>query len=194
MKRTIAAKELVTSSGLLLDPLVTLDDGRILKISTRRSEPIAQGDHDFRDCTLTPGFLDIHFHETAGYDVMEAGPEALETVARHLSHTGVTRFLPTRVTASLEATSYALERIANYIEAEPSTETARAAGIDIGDPFLSHAKRGMRPAEFLLQPSPELLNRFREISRGHLRMMTIAPEVLELAGSIRNALHSLSRT
>ena len=177
MKRTIAAKELVTASGLLEDPLVTMDGGRIARISTRSSEPITQVDLEFPDCTLTPGFVDIHFHGAAGHDVMEVHPQALETVARYLARAGVTKFLPTTVTASLEATSYALERMADFIEAEPSPEAAQAVGIHIEGPFLSHAKRGMHPAEFLLPPSPELLNRLWEISRGHLKLMTIAPEV-----------------
>ena len=189
MRRTIAAKELVTSSGVLEDPLVTMDGGRIVRISTRDSEAITQVDHEFPDCTLTPGFLDIHLHGAAGYDVMEARPEALETVARYLARAGVTRFLPTTVTASLEATSYALERMANFIESDTSTEAAQAVGIHIEGPFLSHTKRGMHPAEFLLTPSPELLTRFWEISRGHLKLMTIAPEI---PGALETIAHAVS--
>jgi hypothetical protein len=112
MKRTIAAKELVTSSGLLEDPLITMDGGRIVRISTRNTEAITQVDHEFPECTLTPGFSDIHFHGAAGHDVTEGRPEALETVARYLARVGVTKFLPTTATASLEATLYALERMA----------------------------------------------------------------------------------
>ncbi len=189
MKRTIAAKELVTSSGLLENPIVTMDGGRIVRISTRNSEAVSRVDHEFPDCTLTPGFLDIHFHGAAGHDVMEARPEALETVARYLARAGVTRFLPTTVTASLDATFYALDGMANFIEAETSAEAAQAVGIHIEGPFLSHAKRGMHPAQFLLTPSPELLSRFWEISRGHLKLMTIAPEI---PGALETIAHAVS--
>ena len=189
MKRTIAAKELVTSSGLLKDPLITVDGGQIVRISIRDSEAIAQLDHDFPDCTLTPGFLDIHFHGAGGHDVMESRPEALEAVARYLARAGVTKFLPTTATASLEATLHALERMAHFIEAETSAEAAQAVGIHIEGPFLSHTKRGMHPAEFLLPPSPELLNRFWEASRGHLKLMTIAPE---MPGAIETIAHAVT--
>jgi len=187
MTRTIAAKELVTSSGLLKDPLITVDGGRIVRVSTRISEAIAQVDHDFPDCTLTPGFLDIHFHGAVGHDVMESDPEALEAVARYLARTGVTKFLPTTVTASLETTLHALERMAHFIAAETSAEAAQAVGIHIEGPFLSHTKRGMHPAEFLLPPSPELLNRFWEASCGHLKLMTIAPEMPGALDTIAHA-------
>ena len=189
MKKTIAAKELVTSSGVLEDPLVTIDDGRIVRISTRNAEVISQVDHEFPDCTLTPGFLDIHFHGAAGHDVMEGTPQALEAVAQHLACAGVTKFLPTTVTASLDTTLYALEGMADFIEAETSAEAAQAVGIHIEGPFLSHTKRGMHPAEFLLPPSLELLNRFWETSRGHLKLMTIAPE---MPGALETIAHAVT--
>ena len=189
MNRTIAAKELVTSSGLLEDPIITIDDGRIVRVSTRNAEAISQVDHEFPGCTLTPGFLDIHFHGAAGHDVMEASPQALEAVARYLARAGVTKFLPTTVTASLDATLFALERMANFIEAGTSAEAAQAVGIHIEGPFLSHTKRGMHPAEFLLPPSPELLHRFWETSRGHVKLMTIAPEV---PGALETIAHAVT--
>ena len=189
MKRTIAAKELVTSSGVLADPIITIDDGQIVWISTRNAEAISQIDHEFPGCTLTPGFLDIHFHGAAGHDVMEASPQALEAVAQYLARAGVTRFLPTTVTASLDATLHALERMANFIEAESSAEAAQAVGIHIEGPFLSHTKRGMHPAEFLLPPSPELLHRFWETSRGHVKLMTIAPE---MPGALETIAHAVT--
>jgi N-acetylglucosamine-6-phosphate deacetylase len=189
MKRTIAAKNLATAAGLLKDPLITVDGGQIVGVSSRSSEAVDQVDHDFADCTLTPGFLDIHFHGAVGHDVMESDMEALETIARYLARAGVTQFLPTTVTAPLEATLHALERMAQFIEAESSAEAAQATGIHIEGPFLSHGKRGMHPAEYLLPPSPELLNRFWEASRGHLKLMTIAPE---MPGALETIAHAVS--
>src|ERR1700750_2989087 len=108
---------------------------------------------------------------------MNASPEGFQEIAHHLARAGVSRFLPTTVRASLDTTLSSLERIADYIEAAPLGETSQAAGIHIEGPFLSHAKRGMHPAEHLLSPSPELLNRLWEAARGHIRLMTIAPEL-----------------
>jgi N-acetylglucosamine-6-phosphate deacetylase len=178
---------LATPSGLLADPMVTIDGKHILEIRTRGAQEIAHIDYDFPDWTLTAGFFDIHFHGIAGQDVMNASTEGFREIAHSLAHAGVSRFLPTTVTASLDATLPALERMADYIDADPLTGTSQAAGIHIEGPFLSHAKRGMHSEEHLLPPSPELLDRLWEAARGNIRLMTIAPE---LPGAIETIKHA----
>lgn len=176
MKR-LAARQLITPTCILANPLIAIDDGRIVSISTRNAEDAGSIEHDFPHATLTAGFLDIHFHGIAGHDVMTASPTGFREIAHRLARAGVTRFLPTTVTASLDTTLSALDRMARFIEAEPSADCAQPVGIHIEGPFLSHAKRGMHPAEHLLEPSPGILNRLWEASRGHIRLMTIAPEL-----------------
>ena len=178
---------LATPSGLLADPLVTIEDAHILEISTRSAREIAHLDYDFPDATITAGFLDIHFHGIAGQDVMNASRQGFHEIALHLARAGVSRFLPTTVTASLDTTLSSLERMAEYIEAAPLEGTSQAAGVHIEGPFLSHAKRGMHPSEHLLSPSPELLGRLWEAARGHIRLMTIAPELPGALETIRHA-------
>lgn len=188
MKR-LAAKLLITPTGNLADPLVTIDDGRIVSISTRGAEAVINIEYDFPNATLTAGFLDIHFHGIAGHDVMNASSDGFQEIGYRLALAGVTQFIPTTVTASLDATLPALERMARFIEAEPAEDGARASGIHIEGPFLSHQKRGMHPAEHLLEPSPEILDRLWQAARGHIRLMTIAPE---LHGAIETIKHAVS--
>ncbi|HTF70791.1 MAG TPA: N-acetylglucosamine-6-phosphate deacetylase [Edaphobacter sp.] len=178
---------LATPSGILADPMVTIDGEHILEISTRCAQQIAHIDYDFPDGTITAGFFDIHFHGIAGQDVMNASPEGFRDIAHSLARAGVSRFLPTTVTASAETTMSALERMAGYIDADPLAGTSQAAGIHIEGPFLSHAKRGMHSGEHLLLPSPELLNRLWEAARGNIRLMTIAPELPGALETIKHA-------
>ena len=186
MKR-IAAKRLAIPSGLLVDPLIAIEGAHILEISTRSACEISHLDYDFPDATITAGFLDIHFHGIAGQDVMNASSEGFREIAHHLARAGVSRFLPTTVTASLDTTLLSLERMAEYIEAPPFEGTSQALGIHIEGPFLSPAKRGMHPAEHLLLPSPELLDRFWDAAHGHIRLMTIAPELPGALETIKRA-------
>jgi N-acetylglucosamine-6-phosphate deacetylase len=165
---------------------VTIDGEHILEISTRSAQP-PHIEFDFPDCTITAGFFDIHFHGIAGQDVMNASPEGFREIGRALARAGVSSFLPTTVTASLDATMSALDRIADSIDADPPAGTSRAAGIHIEGPFLSHAKRGMHSAEHLLPPSPELLDRLWQAARGNIRLMTIAPELPGALETIRHA-------
>jgi N-acetylglucosamine-6-phosphate deacetylase len=185
--KRITAKTLAVPSGVLADPIVTIDGEHIVAISTRSDREIAQVDYDFPDGTITAGFFDIHFHGVAGQDVMHASPDDFREIGDALARAGVTRFLPTTVTASLDTTLRALERMADYIEAEPPPGTSQAVGIHIEGPFLSHAKRGMHPAEHLLPPSPSLLDRLLNAGRGKIRLMTIAPE---LPGALETIEHA----
>jgi len=187
MAKTLAAKRLVTSSGVLAESVVTVEAGRIVHISDRDALFTSQIDLDFSDSTLVPGFLDIHFHGVAGEDVMHASPEGFRKIARTLARAGVTRFLPTSVTASLDTTLRALERMAEFIASEAESDGAQAIGIHIEGPFLSHAKRGMHPAEYLLAPSPEVLDKLWQAASGQIRLMTIAPE---LPGALETITHA----
>jgi len=44
-------------------------------------------------------------------------------------------------------------------------------------PFLSHKRRGVHPPENLVAPTPAIFDRLWQAARGHVRMMTIAPEI-----------------
>jgi N-acetylglucosamine-6-phosphate deacetylase len=54
---------------------------------------------------------------------------------------------------------------------------ARPVGIHIEGPFISHSKKGAHPEQDLQQPSVPLFDRMWEAAEGHIRLMTIAPEL-----------------
>jgi N-acetylglucosamine-6-phosphate deacetylase len=99
-----------------------------------------------------------------------------------LSHHGVTGYFPTTVTVPLDQICAALEHLADAIETA-SLENgsrrgrARPLGIHLEGPFLSHVRRGAHPLENLLPPTLETFNRLWQAARGHIRIMTIAPEL-----------------
>lgn len=175
--RAIAAHALITSGDVLSNPLILLDEGRVERISSLERESQPEGTLYLPHCTLGAGFLDVHVHGAGGRDVMEATPEAISTVARTLAGYGTTRFLATTVTAEIDHTLRALESIADAIEADAPQSAARIVGIHLEGPFLSHEKRGVHPPALLQKPSIELFERFQEAARGHISLMTVAPEL-----------------
>ncbi|HEV2730351.1 MAG TPA: N-acetylglucosamine-6-phosphate deacetylase, partial [Terriglobales bacterium] len=50
-------------------------------------------------------------------------------------------------------------------------------GIHLEGPFISHIRRGDHPPEDLLPPTVATFERFWHAARGHIRIMTIAPEL-----------------
>ncbi len=169
---TLTARRLLTDIGAIEYPVLTIsDEGTLSDIS---SDPLALSEETD---TLTAAFLDIHTHGALGHDVMSATPAELSELQRFLARHGVAHYLPTTVTASVDITLRSLEALANAIEAAIPENEARPLGIHLEGPFLSHAKRGVHPAEHLQPPDPALFDRFQGAARGHILLMTVAPEI-----------------
>jgi N-acetylglucosamine-6-phosphate deacetylase len=180
----LTAATLFTPQERVEQPLLLVDDGVITEVGTRgqRDAPKNCRLVDFEDGILAPGFVDIHIHGGAGHDVMESDREALPAVETLLARHGVSNYLPTTITAPIDATLAALGRLADAIEAADKHQRAgdlraRPRGIHIEGPFISHARRGVHPPENLLLPTLDMLDRFWQAARGHILVMTIAPEL-----------------
>ena len=172
MPTIITARRLLTDIGSVEFPvLIVGDDGTLTDIS---SDPTSLA-HE--EDTLTSAFFDVHTHGAMGHDVMSASPAELRMVQHFLARHGVAQYLPTTVTAPVDSTLRALESLADAIEAEPQPLQAQPRGIHLEGPFLSHAKRGVHPAGDLQKPSIELFDRFQQAARGHICLLTIAPEL-----------------
>jgi N-acetylglucosamine-6-phosphate deacetylase len=173
----ITARRLITADGIVERPRIAIDaDGVIVAV-----EPDAASADE--TATIAPSFFDVHVHGAAGADVMDGSREAMARIGDFLATHGVGHFLATTVTAPIETTLRALEGIANAIESTESANakreqnvSARPIGIHLEGPFLSHARRGVHPAAEIQRPSVDLFERFQQAARGHIKLMTIAPE------------------
>jgi N-acetylglucosamine-6-phosphate deacetylase len=195
------AARLLTQTGTVEQPLLLVEAGRIVEvsskispaISSRRGRPLSSEIPicDFGDSALAAGYIDLHIHGSGGFDVMDDRIEALPTVERLLARHGVTSYFPTTVTAPLDATLRALERLAMAIAKREkeiadgrgknglTNESPRAIplGIHLEGPYISHARRGVHPPENLLAPTLSSFEKFWQAAQGRIRMMTIAPEL-----------------
>jgi len=180
----LTASRLYTPLEQVDQPLVLVEGHRVTEISSRAARDIPQGAHlvDFGDSLLAPGFIDIHIHGGAGHDVMESDPAGLPAVEQLLTRHGVTGYFPTTVTAPIDQTLSALERLADAIESTQRDGASRGRraqplGIHLEGPFISHVRRGVHPPQNLLPPTLQMFERFWQAARGHIRVMTIAPEL-----------------
>jgi N-acetylglucosamine-6-phosphate deacetylase len=190
----LTARRLYDGSRLHDHPIVVLGGGRIASISTRDAGAIPVGAHiiDFPDATLAASFFDIHIHGAAGHDAMEATPEALAAIGAFLASRGTAHFLATTVTAPIDATLRAVAGLGRLIaqEGDHASAAARPLGIHLEGPFLSHIRRGVHPPEFLLEPDIALFDRIYDAAEGHVRIITLAPE---LPGAPELAAHATAR-
>ncbi len=174
------AKTLYTPLVQIERPIVLVEDGRIVELDARGEHSLASGVQvfDFPDAVLAPGMIDIHIHGGGGHDVMEDDLASLPAVEGLIAKHGVTSYFPTTVTAPLDRILAALDRLATAIESPTlAAKRARPLGIHLEGPFISHARKGVHPPENLLTPSLKMFDRFWQAARGHIKMMTIAPEL-----------------
>jgi N-acetylglucosamine-6-phosphate deacetylase len=186
----LSASRLFTPLEEIADPLVLIEDGLVSAVSSRSQREIPKNatvidlaNDGLGDAIMAPGFVDIHMHGGAGLDVMRAAPGELPHLNKFLTTHGVTGYFPTTVAAPLDQTCAALDRLADAIEAarvpDASSDAAHAEplGIHLEGPFLSHKRRGVHPPEYLVEPTLGVFERLWQAARGHVRMMTIAPEL-----------------
>jgi N-acetylglucosamine-6-phosphate deacetylase len=164
------------------DAAIVFRDGVIESVGPRSAVTLPAGAQEIiaADKIAAPGFLDVHIHGAGGHDVMEASEDALRAVSRMVAAHGTTSFVATTVTASPESICKSAEGIAAYISRQHQSGEPRAEilGIHFEGPFISAARRGVHPPEFLKLPSAELLEKFVDAAKGHAQILTIAPELL----------------
>jgi len=195
MRTHLTAGRLWDGSTLHANPLIEIEEGRIVSVGSAGEG--SNGGLHFPSATLAPAFFDIHIHGACGHDAMEATPEALASIGRFLAAHGTAAWLPTTVTAPLDAILRSVSSLAaltrnpgRIAECATGHSIAIPLGIHLEGPFLSHLKRGVQPEEHLLLPNPGLFDRIFEAAEGQIRLMTIAPE---LPGAVDLIAHATRR-
>ena len=202
--QAIFADRAFTPSEEIADAVILLDGEKIAAIGPRHSLSVP-GDArccEARGLTIVPGFIDLHIHGAGGRDVMEGTREALEIIAATVASRGTTSLLATTVTASEECTLHAAAAISSWIRSRPPAGSTVAAGaptaevraeilgIHFEGPFISAARRGVHPLEWIAPPSIPLLRDLLAAAQGTARILTLAPELsgaLDLVHAARNA-------
>ena len=171
-----------TSKGELPDAGILMRDSVIESVGPRSALNLPAGAEEIvaTDKIASPGFIDVHIHGAGGHDVMEGTEDALKAISSMIGAHGTTSFVATTVTADPNAICKSSENIAHYIVSQHSRSQpgAEVLGIHFEGPFISPARRGVHPPEWIKLPSAELLEKFVAAAQGHALILTIAPELL----------------
>lgn len=157
---------------------ILINNRKITKIDTKINDEIDENFLEVLDaegCLVVPGFIDIHTHGANGFDIMKSDYEALDCLSCFFASKGVTTFLPTTMTDSIDNTDRALRSIRNAIE--KGTTGARIIGINMEGPFISPEYKGAHPKEYIIEPDPQIIKKFIHESGNNVRIMTLAPEL-----------------
>lgn len=135
------------------------------------SDPPAEVDQHGRPYTFLPGMVDLHNHGGAGHSFPTSDAADCRTAAAHHRSRGTTSMLASLVS------SEGAELIAQAGVLAQLADEETVSGIHLEGPFLSPVRCGAQDPAALIPGDAILLSRIIEAARGHVRSVTIAPEV-----------------
>lgn len=173
MRFTLRGTRLVDATMDLAEGDITVDGAYIEQVGGESDAPGKV--LDASSTIVVPGFIDVHTHGGGGFELHTSDVEQIRGYARWVASTGVTAFL-----AGVVGTPGALP-VPQLQAAVEATELrgagAEMLGIHLEGPYINVKRRGAHPPAWLRQPDPAETEQILEVTRGHLRLITIAPEL-----------------
>lgn len=159
--------------------VVTVEGARIARV-----DPGGQGGP-----FLAPGLVDLQVNGFGGHDLNDGKVSAatVQALCRRLLSDGVTRFLPTVVTAAEPAILQALSAIAEAADTDPLARFM-IAGVHVEGPFVDpeDGPRGAHPVAHVRPPDLSEVARWQAASGGRVRIVTLSPHWHGAVEAIRN--------
>ncbi len=121
-----------------------------------------------------PGFVDLQVNGFVGVDFTDPAltTDGVLTAVAAIEKTGVTRFLPTLITSSLETFAASARTVVR-------TKHAAIVGMHMEGPYISpeDGPRGAHLRQFVRDASVDDFRRRQEAAEGRIVIVTVAPEV-----------------
>lgn len=178
----IKAKSIVLEDRMQDDAILAIRDGKIAAILEKLPEGAEFIDHSQH--IVAPGFVDTHIHGMVGHDIMDATEEGLLAISKAAARIGVTSFLPTTLTASVEDTDRA---IINVAKNHHKVEGAKVRGIFLEGPFFAEKYKGAQNPLHFRDPQLDLLKHWVGLAEGLPIKIAVAPELEGSMEFIRGA-------
>lgn len=139
---------------------------------------------DASGLTIGPGLIDVHVHGGGGHSFFTQDAQRIRDYCAWAPRNGVTSLLVSTVGRDAEDTVRIFSALAPTVG---TTAGAEVLGFHMEGPFINPLRQGAFPKEMLRAPVREEFIRFQAAAGGHIRQVTIAPELplaLDLAGAI----------
>lgn len=156
---------------------VRVSKGRIMEIVPRGSLSDSEGEADIAGQILAPGLVDMHIHGCRGMDFSSEPDTAacLAAMSEYLYSRGIVAFAPASMTMPYDElcalmTRYQKATVNPFLGATP-------VGIYLEGPFLSAAKCGAQPPEWIQRPDIGKFDELYRRSGENIRVVCVAPEV-----------------
>lgn len=173
--RTVIVNSRVVSPGCdIPEGTIVIENGIISSVGV--DAPFSGDDYviDGRGLIAVPGFIDIHCHGRSNFDFCDCSEEAFATIGRKKLEDGVTGFLATSLSVSVDD----LERFCHLAEAYKRNNNAEGAsllGVHLEGPFFNPKCAGAQNQAFLMEPDISIVDRLNDISA--VKKVSFSPEL-----------------
>ena len=172
---------IISVGAIINDCAISIDDeGNIDDvIRMRRFDSTQYNDSttkiiDVKGAYITPGLIDTHLHGIGGYGTEDCSPDSILGMSEALADFGVTSFLPTVYTDTLDKMIASTKAI---VAAMGKEKGAIIEGVNLEGPFISPERIGAQAPEGLQAVNLDVFNKLYEAGEGKIVAMTIAPEL-----------------
>ena len=169
MSVLLAAERVVTPQAVLAPGWVLVDGSVVAEVGP--GAPPRPPDLDLPAATLVPGYVDAHVHGGGGASFDPGDPVTAAEVARCHLAAGTTTMVASLVTDEARGLRRSVAALV------PLAADGVLAGIHLEGPWLSTSYAGAHRRDLLCQPSPAEVDGLLEAAQGHLRVVTLAPEL-----------------
>ncbi len=159
----------------IIDGYIEIEHGKISSIFTDYE---GEDYIDYENYSIIPGFIDLHTHGYGmGSFTHEGTVGSLDRMSQSLLTQGVTSFLPTTGTDSLDSIIGYSNVVNEYIN-NNYKNGANVLGIHYEGPFINKSRKGMQKEEFCINPSVEFFKKMMgNLEIDNVKLITIAPEL-----------------
>lgn len=128
---------------------------------------------DYTGKWIAPGLVDTHIHGYHGHDVMDHDVAGLEAISKGLLSCGITSFLPSTLTSTVEILNEVCETIGKH---HKEVTGAKIQGIFFEGPFFTEKHKGAQNPSYFTDPDLAVFKKWQDLSGGMIKKIAIAPE------------------
>lgn len=157
---------MVLPDRVLAPGWVECDDGVIVAVGEGElpGRKVADG-------WLVPGFVDQHTHGAMGRSFEDTSVEAVSEAVGAMHARGATSVIASLVSAAPDALHEQVGQLADRCDED------LIAGIHLEGPWISPTFKGAHDPEVLRNPTVAEFEELLVVGRGHIKMVTLAPEL-----------------
>ncbi|ASK62232.1 N-acetylglucosamine-6-phosphate deacetylase [Virgibacillus phasianinus] len=171
-KYYLKADRFLLENGEKSDAFLAVENGRFGDFVEKVPENAAVV--DWSGYTIAPGLVDTHIHGINGYDIMDGTVEAVRGVSAALPALGVTRFLPTTLTAYEADLQKAIQAVVAAVN--EGLSGAQSEGIFLEGPYFTEKHKGAQNPGYFRDPDYEEFQLWQELSQHTIVKIALAPE------------------